>query len=92
MEQELPAQVYEHDCAECVYLGIFKKTYRQYDLYYCMHGGLAKVLARYGNAPDEILSSNDHKIGNHYVLREACERAVARGLVKARKVYNAGEL
>lgn len=91
MEQDLPAHPYQHNCLDCTYLGSVEKTYGRYDLYYCMHGGLSQVLARYGNEPDEVLSSKDHKIRSYRVLQEACERAIARGLIKARKMHNAGE-
>ena len=75
---------YTHDCDRCIFLGQFK----EYDLYFADHGGLAPgfvpiqatVIARYGNDGPEYTSGLSAAM-IHPALIEAKRLALAGGLL-----------
>lgn len=91
-----PGPRFAHHCEACRFLGPYEtqdpaddlKPY--YDLYFCEQGKQPTVIARYGEGPPEYLS------GIHFALiriafvkplREALERAIARGIIAAPKGF-----
>lgn len=81
--------LFEHDCNECVFLGLFmSKKYeasifdhRNYDLYFCNQGGLFTVIARYGNDGHSYISGLP--FAKHGVVKPLC---VARSLAIEKKL------
>lgn len=72
---EMP--MYRHACGACRYLG--RKN--GHDLYYCAGSREHKVIARFGNAPDETKSGTEF-VDTDPELGEAYNRALLHGLVK----------
>jgi hypothetical protein len=80
---------YEHDCETCRFLGRYRHDARDYDLYFCAHGGLlgGTVIAR-GSSEDWDNTSGipsaliflRNGMDDQPVV-EAFRRAIARGLL-----------
>ena len=67
-------------CTSCLFLGHYNDpSGMQYDLYYCPQRGDPTVIARYGERPEEYISSMRSGLNP---LRVARARAMARGFVK----------
>jgi hypothetical protein len=53
LEEKEEQPIYQHDCPQCTFLGIYRVTPRDkvetYDLYWCALEGGPNVYARYGN-------------------------------------------
>lgn len=72
---------FEHDCADCVFLGPYIEGINtRYDLYFCMQGGhIPTVIARWSNKGPDYYSG----LGFNLIpLQVAERRAVSRGLLK----------
>lgn len=72
---------YEHDCLNCVFLGISNQRGEDpIDMYYCDQHKMPTVIARFGSRPDDYTSGM--ALANMVpALREAKKIAVARGLI-----------
>ena len=63
--------IYEHDCEECKFLGV----YDNHDLYVCNN----EIVARYGENPWNYKSCHvDATIPDNSILIEARRRAIGR--------------
>ncbi len=69
-------KLYEHDCHNCVFLGVFQS----HDLYYC-NSSNPTVIARFGIDGDYCSGLNFAKPGGIPVLVEAKKRAIKKGLI-----------
>ena len=72
---------WQHDCPECIFLGVF----RGYDLYVHTHPGSSTVVARFGSEPHQYQSGT--VLGKFYKdvmdnpIGEAFRRAVAASYI-----------
>ena len=71
---------YQHDCDDCVYLGLYIDGSGTYDLYFCVQGGkMPTVIARWGDEPSHNMSGLGLVLTP---LKVAVNRAIQRGLLK----------
>jgi hypothetical protein len=79
---------FKHDCEDCTFLGRYRchdlRWPPDYDLYYCLQGGGSPtVIARYDDEGSHYFSGI--VFGNNgSPLKEAYERAKAKGLLTAK--------
>ena len=79
---------YEHDCDRCKFLGLYYDTpKKRYDLYICIYGNNATIIARFSNDGSDYWSA-DLSIairmscdGNHEFARIAIKRAIQEKLI-----------
>lgn len=51
---------FDHDCAECVFLGQFHTSGALgiYDVYRCPQGGIPTIVARFSDGPEDYISGD----------------------------------